>query len=350
MKRFLPVLLCLCLLLCACQSEPEQPAETTTAPTAGSTPETTGTTEETSPPVTTEATEETTPATTAPVVLYRHPITGEPLDAPLTVRPVAVVTNNIGAAQPLMGVGSADILFEHIAEGGGSITRMLAVYTDLENAGTLGSIRSARTYLLDLARIFNAPLAHCGTSTYASKDIRQTKFPSYDQFSYPDYYYRDQERLDSGYSSEHTMMIQGSDLLKGLQESGFDLEAPADADYGMQFAENVALNGESAVEISFRFYSDMGKRTTMAYDAVDGVYYGTQKWTNKQCVITDGNTGDPVPFKNVLILSVKVRYAEDGTHMLTTMTGEGSGYFACNGKYVPIKWYRESTSPPCCNS
>jgi len=347
MKRILPVLLCLCLLLCACQSEPEQPAtDATTVPTAEpTTTPTTEATEEATVP-TTEATEETVPPTTEVVVLYRHPITGEPLDAPLTVRPVAVVTNNISAAQPMMGIGSADIIFEHMAEGGGSITRVLAVYTDLENAGTLGSIRSARTYLLDLARVFDAPMAHCGYSSYARKNIKQTNFPSYDQFSYPDYYYRDSDRLDSGYSSEHTMMIQGSDLLKGLQESGFSLEAPADAYYGMQFEENVDLNGESAVEISFRFYSSTGKRTTLSYDAVEGVYYATQKWTSKQCIITDGNTGDPVPFKNVLILSVKVRHADDGKHMLTTMTGEGDGYFACNGKYVPIKWYRESVDDP----
>ena len=340
MRRLIPILLCLCLLLCACSSEPEQPAtETTAAPT---TEATVPTTEETVPPTT----EETVPPTTEAVVLYRHPLTGEPLTEPFTTRPVGVVTNNIGAAQPLMGVGSADMLFEHIAEGGGSITRYLAIYTDLENAGVVGSIRSARTYLVDLARNFNAPIVHCGASRYAQTDINKTKYASYNQFYYPEYFYRDQERLDAGYSSEHTMMIAGADLRKGLEESGFDMQAAADAYYGFQFSDDVQLDGESAQEITFRFFSESGKQTVMSYDANEGVYYGTQKWYKKQTEIADGNTGKAVPFKNVLILSVNVRYAEDGKHMKTNMTGEGTGYFACNGKYVPIKWYRASTAEP----
>ena len=57
-------------------------------------------------------------------------------------------------------------------------------------------------------------------------------------------------------------------------------------------------------------------------------------------------TGKAVPFKNVLMLNVMIRWAEDNYHVFTDMTGEGTGYYACNGKYVPIKWYRETADDP----
>lgn len=347
MKRIAVLFLCACLLLSACGAPPQQTDPTTQAtnePTTASTAAPVEETEGTLPPETTEV--PTTEETTAEVTVYQHPLTGEALTAPFTVRPVAVITNNVSVAQPLMGVGSADILFEHIAEGGGGITRILAIYTELENAGQLGSIRSARTYFLDLARNFNAPIVHCGTSNYAEDNIRSTKYPSFDEFKYNTYFYRDKARLDAGYSKEHTLMIDGDDLLTGLKENGFITTADENAYYGMDFSEIVDLNGESAQRISLQFFSTTGKRTYMDYNAEEGVYYGSQKWVTNVHKIADGNTGNAVPFKNVLILSVKVRYAEDKYHVFSTMTGEGTGYFACNGEYVPIKWYRESTSEP----
>jgi hypothetical protein len=107
----------------------------------------------------------TVPPTTEPAVLYRNPLTGEPLDAPLTNRPFAVVINNIRAAQPLHGIGEADMLFEIVAEGGGSITRCLALYGDPAGVEKIGSVRSARTYLINLARAYDAIFVHAGTKT-----------------------------------------------------------------------------------------------------------------------------------------------------------------------------------------
>lgn len=343
MKRLFPVLLCLCLLLCACQSEPQQTTPST-APTV-SAPTDAPTVPATTAP-TVPATEATVPPTTEAPMLYRHPLTGELLSEPMTTRPVAVITNNISAAQPLMGIGSADVLFEHIAEGGGTITRILAIYTDLEDAGTLGCVRSARTYLLDLARTFNAPIVHCGYSSFAEDNIRQTGYPSFNQFFYSQYFYRDQDRLNAGYGAEHTLMIEAADLARGLRENGFDMTVDADVDYGMQFGEDISLDGESASKIVFRFFNPTGKTTTMTYDADEGVYYGVQNWGNRQEALADGNNGEAVPFKNVLILNVDVRYASDQYHVFTTMTGEGTGYFICNGTYVPIRWHRETTAEP----
>ena len=337
MKALLIPLLCLGLLLTGCAEAP--PEETTTLPTTQGTTQSNPETETTQAPTT----EATVPTTQEPEVL-RHPLNGEILEEPIPYRPVAVVINNISTAQPLHGIGGADILFEHVVEGGGTVTRMLAVFTDLENAGTVGSIRSARTYLLDLARSVAAPLVHVGQSIHAQRDFDTYGYPHYNQFQYPKYFYRDQDRLSAGYSREHTMMIQGSDLLKGLTESGFDLTVPGEPYFGMSFSEEPVLSGYSAREITLRFYSPSGKTTTLGYDESTGMYLGTQKWKSKQASIADANTGETVPFRNVLIL--KAHTYTDGYHEFATLHGEGTGYFACGGEYVPIRWARETTYEP----
>ncbi len=339
MKRFGLLLLCMCLLLSACGTAPEETQPSTQATTQTPTTETTEATEATTV-TTTEATTEATTAGTTEALNYRHPLTGERLAEPMCNRPVAVVVNNISVSQPFHGVGAADILCEHVVEGGGSITRLLAVFSDLEAAGKIGSIRSARTYMIDLARNFNAPLVHCGGSSYATQEISRSKYPDFDQFDYPAYFYRDKDRLNAGYSSEHTMMADGEDLLKGLKENNFTMTADADANYGMNFADEVTLDGEPANKITMQFYSSSGKRTIMTYDKEKDVYFGSQKWKTKQAAMLDGNTGEELSFRNVLILELKT--TTNGTHMFSTMTGEGKGYYACGGTYVPIIWHRES--------
>ena len=106
MKRILLLILAL-TLLAGCSGGGAEPA-VTTEPTAGIT---TPVTEPVTEPATTPATE---PAvTTEPLVdaPYTNPLTGEGRMEPQTRRPYGVVINNIRAAQPLHGIGEADLLF-----------------------------------------------------------------------------------------------------------------------------------------------------------------------------------------------------------------------------------------------
>ena len=71
-------------------------------------------------------------------------------------RPVAVMFNNLKAAQPQVGIAQADVIYEITAEGG--LNRMLGPYQTLERVGTLGSIRSPRPQCLEQAMGHNALL------------------------------------------------------------------------------------------------------------------------------------------------------------------------------------------------
>ena len=95
-----------------------------------------------------------------------NPLTGLPMEPEQeNDRPVAVMFNNLKAAQPQLGISQADIIYEVRAEGG--ITRMLGVFQGLEGVGTLGSSRSSRPYELELALGHDALYVHAGGSPEA---------------------------------------------------------------------------------------------------------------------------------------------------------------------------------------
>ena len=101
-----------------------------------------------------------------PVYPYHNPLTGEGLEEDISgQRPFAVMLNNLSKALPQLGVSQADVIYEIVAEGG--ITRMLAVFQDIEGVGDLGSVRSARDYYVSLACGHDAISVHAGGSPQA---------------------------------------------------------------------------------------------------------------------------------------------------------------------------------------
>ena len=334
MKRLIVMLLAGCMLLYACDFSSLSP---TADPTLTQPP----TTQSTDPASTTEPTD--------PVPRYAHPLTGEPLDEPFTGRCVAVIINNIRQAQPLYGIGDADILYETIAEGGGTITRCLAVYSDISQAKKIGSIRSARTYLVDLARAHNAVLIHCGGSDYSLDELKELNYDAINEFYNGKYFYRDQERYAAGYAWEHTLFSDGVTLLDGIEKKGFSMTASYEPLLVPAFAQDAAPEeGTPALTVTVRFFKN-GKETSMRYDEKTGCYYGEQRWKVDgeyayAATLQDASTEEAVGYRNVLALFVKT--TSNGYRMFTEQTGSGDGYFACGGKIVPIRWHRESLDDP----
>ena len=328
MKRLIALFLALCLLaglmLCGCKKK--QPAADNTTETS----------QETVQNTTQETTEET-----EPVVLYRHPLTGAPLEAPWSGQVVAVMINNLKKAMPQKGISSADILYEIEVEG--DITRCLAVFSDLSEVADIGPIRSARTVFNSVAVSYDAPLIHCGGSPGLGLAGRyDSSYDKIDNWEHIDadskYFYRDYDRYNSGYAWEHTLFTTGEQLQAAVEAYGYN--TPTDNTYGLQFIDDVNLGGEKAEKVTIQFKG--GKKTILTYDASAGEYglnmHGTEH--------IDGNTNEPVTFKNVIAIYTKQTYASDGTHKFYDTIGSGEGYVAINGKIMPIKWNRASLREP----
>ncbi len=336
MKRLLPLILIFCLLLAACGKEPPVETLPTEEPT----------TAETQPAQTEPPTEEVTvpeqmEEATIAVIRYRHPLNGMPLEEPWTTRPCAVGINNSSAAQPLCGVGSSDFLFELRVEGG--ITRFVAVFSDLTGLEHIGAVRSARPHLVEVAESFDAIYIHHGTNKL-TRDLKIAYGTDYVDANSNggSAFYRDQNRLNQGYALEHTSFADGEDLLKQIDALGISRERAEGVDYGYQYSDLPSTgSGEAVSEISLNFNS---KKTGIAYDEASGLYTFDQYGST----VADGNTGDLVTFRNVIILQTAcfLTPTPDGDVSNATMQGEGKGYFACDGKLVPILWSRAETDTP----
>lgn len=326
MKRApLAGLLALLLLLPACGGPEPEPTPTPTptpAPTAASTPEPTPTPYD------------------GPV----SPLSGLPMGEEwVNRRPVAIMLNNLEQALPQLGQSMADIIYEVPAEGG--ITRMLGIYQSLDGVGTIGSIRSARPYYLELALGHDAIFLHAGGSVDAYDKIRQWGVPALDAVNGPylggspgsNLMWRDPERRKS-YSLEHTVVTTGEALMERLPTCGLRLEHEEGYTYDMDFvADGTPAGGETAntITVPVSHY----KTGVFTYDGDSGLYlveeYGQP--------YVDGNTGEQVGVTNVLVLKTACRYTGDSLgHITVDLDGEGSGYFACGGRVTGIVWSKDA--------
>ncbi len=351
MKKLFCLGLAVCLLLCACTvQEPSATTQATVSEPTESQPtetmETTETTVATDPP-TDPSTEPSTEPATEPAVLYTNPLTGEPLEAPMMNRPFAVMFNNIKAAMPQHGVSQADILYEILAEG--NITRCMGIFSDLSQVGALGSIRSARKYYVDIAQSYDSVYVHAGGSDEAYSYISSIKCAHIDGVKGANaskYYYRDQNRLNNKYSLEHTMFITGAKAIEYAAVRKCTLTRDKEQNYGLKFDDDTLIIGSAANKVKIYFNtgskpSSSTKSTTMTYHGEDGLYYAYQHGAD----YIDGNTGQTIAFKNVIVLKAKTT-TQSNKLRTVELTGSGEGYFACNGQLIPIKWSRESLYKP----
>ena len=335
MKRIFVLFLALSLLLCACGGTPEVPTtQATEAPTTEA-PTTEPTTEATEPP-TTEATE--------PPVLYRNPLNGEPMDEVYMGRPTAVVINNNIHCLPQYGIRQADLMYELETEG--DVTRYMAVFSDLSNIGSIGPVRSTRTFFNNIAVSYDAPLIHCGGSDpglsghYDSSGDRIDNWNHINEQYNGDYFFRDYDRYYSGYSWEHTLFTSGELMAKAMADKGYNTDEVLD--YGYQFSQDVQLDGQAANNVTVQFRGD--KKTVMEYNAETGLYEAHQY--GKDWV--DGATGENAAFRNVLVITTPQsnKQTRHGNHSFYVLDGTGDGYFAAGGQMIPVKWHHEGVDGP----
>lgn len=326
MKRYIPLLLVLALLvsLFACTARPELP-EPTPVPTPSPTP---------TPRPTPKPTPTPTPEPVETEPPFRDFFTGEGLAEQDYSRPFAVMINNINVAQPQCGISDADIIYEVLAEGG--ITRMMAIFSDVKNAGAIGSMRSIRTYYVDIAMAYGAVAVHAGYSEQAYQRIRSNGVNNIDGVtgSYASKtFYRDPDRMYNGI--EHSLFTKGENLYECAGELEYPLTVDEDYENGLSFVrDGTPGDGEPAesIEVSFSGY----KTSRLTYHEDTGLYTMVQHGGD----YIDGNTRESVTFTNVLIITADTSVIDNAGRLDVKLTGEGTGWYANGGRFVEINWSR----------
>lgn len=290
---------------------------------------------------TTEPTTEATTEPTEPPVLYRHPLTGEPVEEPVTDRIFAVSISNVRDALPHIGVNDCDIFFEMFIAPG--YVRGLALYTDIENVSQIGSVRSTRINFADIAKGYDAFIAHAGGSQLVLNYVYNSgvDHKNIDTSSVSAYSFRDFERHKS-WSWEHCLFVNGPGLKEWAGTEGYRVNHEEEKTYGLNFVDGGAMEaGDTAntVNIGMRFHGSK-KDTVMIYDSETGEYIYNQYGMEMH----DGHTDAVESFKNVFVLKVNAHSYD--IYTVAELLGSGEGYYACDGRIIPIKWIRENDTDP----
>lgn len=265
-----------------------------------------------------------------------NPLTGLPVgEEAVNARPIAVMLNNLKQAMPQLGNSQADVIYEVLAEGG--ITRMLALYQSVDEVGLIGSVRSARTYYLELALGHDAIYLHAGGSPDAYNKIKAWNVTAFDCVNGPyegTLFWRDANRIKNN-GKVHSVVTSGEKIQELLPTYRVRLEHEEDWSYEMLFAQDgTPAGGEQARKIQVPYSSY--KTGVFTYDEELGKYrvdeYGS--------AYVDGNTGEQVAVTNVLILKTKCSLipGDDAGRITVDLTGTGEGWFACGGQIIPIQW------------
>ena len=271
-------------------------------------------------------------------MIYRNPLTGEELDAPYVGRVFAVTINNVSPALPHHGVSQADVYFEMFIND--YCTRGLALYSNIADVESIGSIRSTRYNFTDLAMAYDLVVIHANASKQVLNDMYNS---GVDNMSADGTFgYRDRDRYNyQGYAWEHTLFVEGQDAVDAAVNRDIEV-SKEDVDYGMLFAEDgTPAGGETAAQINivFNLYGNR-KTTQMKYDAELGKYvywqYGRE--------MIDQNNDQKEAFENVIVILAPSW--NEGVYHVADLYGSGEGYFACNGQIVPIQWTHENEEDP----
>lgn len=277
-----------------------------------------------------------------PTVFYTNPLTGEPESADISaVRPFAVMVNNIIYAQPQVGIGQADWIYEIEAEGG--ITRMMALFSHLPEVPNVGSIRSLRPYYLSLALSYDAIMVHAGGSPEAYSDCVSYNADHIDGVrdpaAYSSAYYRDPSR--GAHGSEHTLFLYGDKISDYADQVGIRRSHPEGFHLGLSFSnDSAALCPNDAANIKVTLTQT--KTTSFTYHPESGTYTGFQHGGD----YIDGATNEAVAFSNILVLQAQMHAYDSYGRMEAEIIGSGTGWFCTGGKWTAINWYRSDLNSP----
>ena len=325
----------LVLLVCVCCMAQQKTAGSTQPPsstTQETTLATTAPTETTVPP--------TTQAPTQPDPENFNPFTGEVLAEPITARPFLISINNSKSAMPLCGLNNVDMVFEMLVNGYG--TRCLALVTNVNAVEKIGPIRSLRFNFIDLTQAYDGIVVYASGSSMVLSDLNSSGVDHLNALNGGNggAFYRDQNRLDSGYAREHTLFAAPELMSQYAQKRGYSVVTEEYVDRGLRFAQDgTPENGETANTVTMSFFTG-NKQTTMKYDPETQRYQYHQYGADQ----VDGNTGKPLTFRNVFTLFAVNENV--GQYHVAQLLGSGEGYYACGGKIVPIKWHHETEDGP----
>ncbi len=260
-------------------------------------------------------------------------------------RPVAVLIDNV-AGYPQSGLGEASLVAEMPVEGG--LTRLMGVY-DRSDPATVGPIRSARDYFVELADDFDAVLVHVGGSPGALATIERLAYPNLDAFTRGDLFSRAADR-----SAPYNLYSGGRELRDAIARLSLDRQRtlqgtryrpPSDA--GVRSDVSVRFSG--AYTSGFRYVPEFD-RYRWVRDGADAVTASGEA-VLVEAVLVARIEARPLPGDPAGRLYIPLATAEPGAATLllrgravdgtwSTRDGVGPVFTTADGRDVDLRPFR----------
>jgi hypothetical protein len=313
MRRFLPLLILICV---ACAGSP---AETTLATTTTAAPTTTEV------PITTEA------VTTTTEPLPTSPINGMPVADPeaLDRRVIAVKIDNHPNARPQSGLDLAEAVIEVPVEG---LTRFIALFHSTD-AEFLGPVRSGRPSDGRLLNPLNATMAISGGQDWVISGLR-AEVEGIIGEQRPAMF-----RID-GRRAPHDLYTNTEALREIADERDYADEPPTEL---YTFGE-MPRSAERSSQVVMNFGN--GFLVTWDYDPVAPNYARIHAGSASEALDTDGESYEITA--DSLVVIIARRYTEQAPAGQTSVpamdtVGTGTAYVFSQGGVLEGSWARESS-------
>ena len=260
------------------------------------------------------------------------------VDTDSKTRPYAVAIHNTPVAVKVQeGLNNAYLVYEIPTEG--FTSRLLAFFKDSDDI-TLGTIRSARHNFMDYAHESDAIFVCFGWSHYAENELKNggTDFLNGNERKWSSAFWRSNpEKL----AYEHTAYTSIKSIKDYVTEKGYRLQSEKSEDTILlnYKIEEVSLDNLEGVNDANEITLPYGNITTVFKYNSDTKEY--TKYVNG-VEIKDHNTKESITTKNIIIVKIDYKVASDNKYWDLKNTGTGEGFYITNGKYVPIKWSKET--------
>ena len=246
-------------------------------------------------------------------------------------RPVAVMISNDKESWPHYGMGRAGVIYEVPVEG--DMVRYMALLEDYDDLERIGSVRSCRNCFIAFANEFDAIYAHYGQSTFAKPDLKLIDNINGIEGSGTQAFFRSNDR-----KSPHNAYTSFQGIQAAIQALGYSQEYEEGYEGHYLFArpdQPVSLDYESAVEARKILPGYPMYHPYFLYDEQDGLYHRYQADEPQE------SDEGPLTAKNVLIQYCQSGYYADTPYQNINVETSEWGYYATNGKAVPVTWKKE---------
>ncbi|HEX2907723.1 MAG TPA: DUF3048 domain-containing protein [Phototrophicaceae bacterium] len=270
-------------------------------------------------------------------------LTGLMVETPelLERRPLNIkISNNPAVVRPQSGLNAADIVWEHLVEGG--VTRFTAIFQS-QAVPHLGPVRSARLVDIELTRIYGSLFVHSGSSMGTLERLRQDAVMPMRNFGgggcpplcrFP----------KEGVAFEHTLFGDTEALYTEAQKLGLD--TTPDPIAGLAFSPMPPANGTpvNGITIAYRH-----TEVTWAYES--------GRWLRSQ----DGEphfdaiTKTQINAANLVVIEtdhIEQPMVSDGYWgtanyaFEVNLVGSGHIYLFRDGQYFEGEWRRKNDTAP----